>query len=280
MQLRNRVLTVFLTVAVSVSLAGNGPGAGNGEGLGQGEGQTQGQQKRGRTGEAQLNMDGRTTIEGTVVSVNNGGLLQFPSITVGTGTAQVEIKVGPVWYFEELDAEIEVGDIVIVDAVPSVDDLYYYAISIRNEPESYKLQFRDSETGQALWARRNGAGGQGNGAGIGLSGDQSQIREHREILGGCTLQDVVTVAGTVESVSVGAGLSQPRIVLATASELLTIRLGPARTLLAAGFEILEGAAFTVRYGVSPCSGELIAVELINENGTSFRIRNDDGTPLF
>jgi hypothetical protein len=73
----------------------------------------------------------------------------------------------------------------------------------------------------------------------------------------------------------------PTLTLKTADgKLLTFKLGPERTLLAADVELKAGDKVTVRYAVETCTDELVALAITTSTGVTIRLRNDDCTPCW
>jgi hypothetical protein len=217
-------------------------------------------------GASSLDMTKTRTFNGTVGAIDIGYGAQYPSFTVGTTT----FKVAPVWYFLNNDFELKAGDPVSVTAAPSTipGDSYLYAISIANTKTGAKLVMRDSN-GLPLWS--GPAAGRGNGGGIGAG-----------VCTGCVdPKSIATVMGTVEKVVAGVGIQMPSLVLKGADgKLVTIKIGPERTLLEADFEIKAGDRITARYAYATCSEEYIALQLMNAQGNILKLRNDDGTPAW
>ena len=87
---------------------------------------------------------------------------------------------------------------------------------------------------------------------------------------------VVTVTGTVESVNAGIGIQMPTVTLNTSTGLITVKIGPERILLEAGFVIKAGDTLTVTYGQSACTSELIALSLTSADGETVVLRDETG----
>ena len=206
-----------------------------------------------------LNMAGVLTINGAISSVDIGIGTRYPSITVDRKV----IKVAPVWYLLENDFELKAGDQVTVAAAPSSNtaDSYLYAIEIVKG--SQKIALRNS-SGVPLWSGMNG--GRGGNEGAPRSG------------GSIDPSSIATVKGTVASISAGAGIQTPTLVVkAGDGTLVSLRIGPERILLEADFELNPGEAVDARYAVSTCSGENVALQLTNATGVTITLRNDDGS---
>ncbi len=213
---------------------------------------------------ANLNLAKLQTIEGTVTAVNLAYGTEYPSITIN----QALIKVAPVWFLLDHDFEIKTGDKLKVTAAPSVlpSDSCLYALTLTNLAKNTLLMLRDPN-GIPQW--HGGRGPQGNSGAVRLGG-------------GCLdPATITTVAGVVEKVTAGPGLEQPTLVLKTGDgKLITVKIGPGWILLANDFELKAGEKVTVKYGVAACSGENMALELINAAGVKVVLRNDDGTPAW
>jgi len=91
----------------------------------------------------------------------------------------------------------------------------------------------------------------------------------------------VTVSGTVDSVSMGAGIQMPSLMLKTAGgKLLVFKLGPERVLLEADLELTAGDGLTVKYMESACTGELVALTIATASGKTVILRTDDCVPAW
>ena len=213
---------------------------------------------------AAIDMTRLTTITGTVAAVNLAYGLEYPTITVN----QAVIKIAPVWYFLENNFEIKAGDAVAVVAAPSrlAGDAYLYGIEIANTATGARIVLRDA-SGVPLWS------GPGGGRG------SAQARRSG---GGCVeLASIATVSGTIEKLTMGAGIQMPSLVLKTGDgQLLTIKIGPERIVLEADLELQAGQSVTVRYGSDTYTGELLALQITNSASLTVTLRNDDGTPAW
>jgi hypothetical protein len=204
------------------------------------------------------------TITGTVSAVSIAYGAQYPTITVG----QSVIKVAPVWYFEDQDFEVKMGDSVSVLAAPSFTpgDPYLYALEILKTQTQDRIVLR-SAAGVPLWT---GGPGASKTATRGGSGG-----------GGIDPASIATATGVVEKVTAGLGIQMPALVLKLADgQLLTLKIGPERVLLAADLELNVGATITAKYGKLICTGEYVALTLTGASGETVVLRNDDGTPAW
>ena len=212
-----------------------------------------------------LNMASVQVIQGAVTDVDIARGAQYPTVLIN----KLQIKLAPEWYLLDNDMEIKTGDTLKITAVASATaaDTFLYAIDIAKGSAFLKL--RDSE-GLPLWT-----GGPG---GSNRNGSRQGTGECQ----GCVdAASAVTVTGTVEKVSAGAGIQFPTVVLKTADgKLLTIKIGPERVMLAADFEIAAGQKLTVRYVASTCKDEFVALELTDSNGRKLVLREQDGTPVW
>jgi hypothetical protein len=218
-----------------------------------------------------LNMAAVQVIQGTVSDVDVARGAQYPTVVVNN----LQIKLAPEWYLLDNDVEIKTGDTLKITAAASANaaDTYLYAIDIAKGSAFLKL--RDSQ-GLPLWTGGPGGSdrkgnGQRNGPGQGTG----------ECQGCLDAASATTINGTVEKVTAGAGIQFPTVVLKTAdNKLLTIKIGPERVLLAADFEIVAAQKLTVKYAVSTCKEELVALELTDSNGRKIVLREQDGTPAW
>jgi hypothetical protein len=225
-----------------------------------------GQQAGTAAGASSLDMTRVRTVNGTVGAIDIGYGAEYPSFTLGTAN----IKAAPVWYFLYNDFELKAGDAVSVMVAPSTlpGDSYLYAVAIANTKTGAKLVLRDSN-GMPLWSGPTAARGNGDGIGAGTCT-------------GCVdPKTIATVTGAVEKVVAGVGILMPSLVLKGADgKLVTIKIGPERSLLEADFEIKAGDRMTARYACATCSDEYIALQLMNATGVVLTLRNDDGTPAW
>jgi hypothetical protein len=214
-----------------------------------------------------LNMAAVQVIQGTVTDVDVALGVQYPTIVVN----KVQIRLAPAWYLLDNDIEIKTGDSLKITVAPSANaaDTFLYAIDVTKGTAFLKL--RDSQA-FPLWTGGPGMGNrQGNGSGNGTG----------ECQGCLDAASITSASGTVEKVTAGVGVQFPSVVLKTAdAKLLTIKIGPERVLLAADFEIVAGQKLTVKYAVSICKDELVALELTDSNGRTVVLRAADGAPAW
>jgi len=243
----------LLTLAVTISFA-QGPRAGNGPGAGQGYG----------VGQPAIDVAKQEVIEGVVTAVNIGFGAQYPSIEIN----KKQIKIAPVWFLLENDFELKEKDQVRVIAAPSTAtaDAYLHALSIRNLLTGGEIKLRD-DYGVPLWVRGRGRGANPGGQGYGV------------MTGGCIDPATIKeITGTVDKVTMGAGIRQPTLIIKTGSgEIVTVRIGPERVLLEADFELNPGEQVKARVATASCSNELVALQLTNQAGQTVKLRNDDGS---
>lgn len=214
---------------------------------------------------AGLKLAAAELIEGAISSVQVAYGVRYPSIVVNQKT----IRVAPVWYLLENDFELAVGDFVKVVAAPAWNDPTLHAIAIEKPKARVSLTLRD-EAGRPLWIRQPHPASAGSGAPAGP-----------RYGGGCLdPASIQTVTGTIESVNAGAGIEHPTLTLKTAGGSISFKLGPERILLSSDFELKEGATLTVRYGVTSCSGEYLALALTDADGRTLVLRTDDGRPAW
>jgi hypothetical protein len=240
---------IIATVAAGLSLAyAQGPRAGGAGQRGQGGG---------------LNMSAIQTIEGVVTQVNIAYGVEYPSIVVN----KQQVKVAPAWFLLNHDFEIKTGDSLRIKAAPSAvrNDGFFYAVEITKGTATIALR---DDFGVPLWSGR-GRGAQTRPFGTG---------QH----GGCIdAASVATVTGTLEKANAGVGVQQPTLVLRlTDGTLLTVKIGPERILLDAGFELSAGDKLTVTYALASCTDEYVALELVNAAGETLVLRTADGTPAW
>ncbi len=264
MRISTKLFTSFVAAALAVTFA-QSPPADGGQGQGQGQGQHQGQRNGKRngngTGTSLLDMTQIRELSGTVTAVNMGTGMQYPSIEVEGEL----IRVAPVWYLLENDFEIAVNDMVTVQAVPSTSltDPYLHAVWIRNDTSMAELTLRQ-EDGSAVWGRRKGRRG------------DREVQGDRQMVRGCGFSSIQTVSGEVVEVTLGTGIRQPNVILQAGDDVMSIKIGPSRVLLETEFEILPKDPLTVKYGVTTCTQEKVALELTKGDST-IKLRNEDGS---
>ncbi|MBN9661034.1 MAG: hypothetical protein J0H49_22775 [Acidobacteria bacterium] len=202
-----------------------------------------------------LNMTAQKTIAGPITSVQIGYGVQYPSIVVN----QTQIKLAPIWFLLENDFELAAGDSVSVLAAPSNNtaDSYLYAVRITKGATS--LTLRDS-LGVPVWINPGGHGVQPQGPAS---------------CGACIdLATAKTATGVIDRVNVGLGIQQPTLVLRLAdASLLSVKLGSERLILASDFELNVGATITVKYVLSTCTDELVALQLTDASGKTLVLRD-------
>ena len=206
-------------------------------------------------GSSYLNMSKLQTIAGKVTSLDVALGMQYPSITI---ERQI-VKLGPAWFLLDQGFEIKIGDAVSVVAAPSTraNDSYLYAVEIVNTNTQARLVLRDAG-GVPLWAGGNGPHDAGPGTGAASCWDAASIR---------------TVAGTVERVSMGAGIQMPSLVLKAADgTLIEMKIGPERLLLQSDFELQAGDGLTAKFAYAACADENVALQLTNAAGLTVTLR--------
>ncbi len=257
------ILTVILTATLSVALfAQNGPRGpqpANGNSA-----QAAGQMAASPL--HSLDPAAVTVITGKVTQVNLAVGVQNPSIVIDGKT----IELAPVWWMLERGLELKEGETLEVKAAPCLDPAktMLFAIEIRNSTTGTTLALRD-ENGLPLWITRGGR----------AQGQQmsSNAGNGPADCSGCfDPASVVTASGMVESVNAGLGIQMPTVTLKTGAGLVTIKIGPERILLEAGFVIKAGDALTATYGKSLCTDELIALSLTNAAGEKVTLRDETG----
>ena len=263
MKMNGRLLTTFFALGLAMSF-GQGPQAGGGGGFGQGQGN--GQRNGNGTGQPGVDVNQQVVVEGEVTLVNIGFGVRYPSIEIN-GT---QIKIAPVWFLLEYDFEIQEKDWLSVIAAPSTAtaDAYLHALSIRNDTTGKEITLRDV-AGTPLWIRARGQMGNREPLGAGAMN------------GGCVdpaTIDVIT--GIVDQVTIGAGIRQPTLVINVSGQLVNVKIGPARLLLANDFELNAGEQVTAKVATAARTNELVALELTNKDGKTVTLRNDDGAPAW
>ena len=221
---------------------------------------------RGQAAGAGIDMAKQSVVAGAISAVNIAYGAQYPSIQVDGKL----VKVAPVWYLLENDMELKPGDSVSIVVAPGLppNASYLYAIKISSISGQAELTLRD-EQGYPEWMARGGkggpnGGGSGGGAGAGLG----------TCIDPASVQDV---SGTVDSVTMGAGVQMPRVILKTGDKLLTIKLGPERILLSQDFELTAGDKISAKIAYAACCGEFVALSVTNSAGKTVVLRNPDGT---
>jgi hypothetical protein len=92
---------------------------------------------------------------------------------------------------------------------------------------------------------------------------------------------LMTVPCTLVSATYGTGIEMPLLVLQTAGgSLLSIKIGPERTLAAADVKLTPGRAITVTAFHSTCYDEYVALELVLPDGTVVTLRDNVGRPVW
>ncbi len=215
-----------------------------------------------------VDMTRQTVVEGVISAVNIAYGAQYPSIEVN----KTLIKVAPVWYLLDNDFELKQGDAVKLTAAPAANpaDTYLHAVEIVKTASNAKIALRDAE-GFPLWA---GGNSQGRGPAGGPRAGSCN--------GGCIeAGSAATAAGTVEQVAMGAGIQHPSLVLKLDDgTLLTVRIGPERTLLGNDFELARGEKAEVKYAQASGCDELVALEITNAAGVRLVLRGENGFPVW
>ncbi len=215
-------------------------------------------------GTSSVDMTKLQTVNGALTAINIAYGAQYPSISVN----QTQIKVAPVWFLLEKNFELKTGDSVTVVAARSLQpgDPYLYAIEITNNTSKARVELRDA-AGLPMWSGPNG--GRGN------------PDAPRNGSGCVDAASIATATGTIDKVTMGAGIEMPSMVVKTSEgKLLTVKIGPERILLDADVELAAGQAITVRYGKDANTGEYLALQLTTAAGVTVVLRHDDGTPAW
>ncbi len=189
------------------------------------------------------------SVSGAITAIQSTTGAQYPAFVVDGK----QIRIAPVWFMLENDFELAVGDKVDVKAAAcACGDGSLYALEIVKG--SAALVLRDGQ-GLPLWTAKGGSRYSGSGC-----VDATSIQ---------------TVTGTVDSVTLGAGIQQPTLVLKVDGAAVAIRIGPERVLFDNDIELKPGGTVTVRYGLATCSGENVALTL-TAGGVTVVLREDDG----
>ncbi len=215
-----------------------------------------------------IDMAKARTITGVVSAIHIGNGTQYPSITI----EQAVIKVAPVWFLLENDFEITSGSVLTVVAAPSTvpNDSYLYAIELINTAKRSRVVLRDA-SGVPEWS-----GGRGR-----RGGDRGNPDAPRAGAGCADPATIAVITGILEKVSMGAGIQMPTLIVKAADgTLVTIKIGPERTLLEADFELKEGEQVTAKYAHAACADENIALALANAAGQTIELRDDLGRPVW
>lgn len=260
--------TMIIAAALTAVVFAQGPRGPQAPGSGQGSG-PQGPS----SGIHSPDMTKLEFISGAVTKVNLAYGLQNPSIEVNGKT----IRLAPVYYLAENGFEVEKGNLVDVKAVPCADPAngYLFAVSIKNVTANTSIDLRDPATGEPLWTSRGPGAGQGQGQGMGHG---MRHGEPAHVGGGCIdPASIKSISGTATQVNMGLGIQMPTLTVKTASGDVTMKIGPERILLAAGFTLEPGEKVEARYAVSTCQEENVALSLKNASGVTVKLRNDDGS---
>lgn len=254
--MKRKLIHILLATACAAALTfaqghkgpGNNPGVpapGTGNGTGAGAG---------------LDMTQAKTFSGDITAVQVAAGAQYPTIVLDKTT----IKIAPVWFLLESDFEIKTGDKVDVLAAPcTCTDGSWAAIKITKG--SVTVELRDS-LGLPLWLSAMKGQGSHNGP------NPAAPRTGEPQIDPAS---ITTVTGVVESVTLGAGIQQPTLVVKAGSASISIKIGPERVLFASDIELKAGVEVTVKYAV--CANENVALSL-TAGGITVIFRQDDGRP--
>lgn len=142
-----------------------------------------------------------------------------------------------------------------------------HAIEIENVTSNKKIVVRDAQ-GLPEWdSRGRGVRAEGHGeAGF------------RRGAGCLDPVSVTPVAGVIDRVVMGAGIEMPYVIVKTASELVTVKIGPERILLENDFELNAGDQMTIEAARCAVRDELVALTITNAAGVKVTLRTPDGLP--
>jgi hypothetical protein len=105
---------------------------------------------------ANLDLKAKTTLEGTVQTVNMAAGQGFPNFTLQVGSNTFTLMAGPFWALQQADFKISQGDRLSVEAYPSLQHQNtWVAATIQNLTTQKSIRLRD-ENGQPLGMRGRG----------------------------------------------------------------------------------------------------------------------------
>jgi hypothetical protein len=105
---------------------------------------------------ANLDLKAKTTLEGTVQTVNMAAGQGFPNFTLQVGSNTFTLMAGPFWALQQADFKISQGDRLSVEAYPSLQHQNtWVAATIQNLTTQKSIRLRD-ENGQPLDMRGRG----------------------------------------------------------------------------------------------------------------------------
>ncbi len=236
------------------------------------------QNGRGRPGTAQPKAPEKpekesVTIQGEIeITYFDQKGIGYPAIVVDGK----QIKLAPLWYLNQQEIVLDVGDNVIVTASPcnQSDEELYYAITVEvlfEDGSSQIITLRDAR-GKPAWG----------GARSHHPTDPASFSRRSKANGnGLVAASSTSVTGTVEFVIPGRGFQKPILLLRTPQgTLLPIVLGTPGQILAWDFEVRLGASLTVRYAFTQRTRERLALQLEDSSGHTITVRTEAGDPVW
>ncbi len=228
------------------------------------------------------------TVTGLVSSVDFQYGEGYPSFVLSTSGGNYVIYVGPLWYLDDNDFELQVNDKVeaVVFQDPASDNVWVASI-LTNLTNSQQLTLRDA-SGFPLWMRRAKGGHAGFGSGnIGSLAGQSQSMRQGQgaaaLRAGQASIDLSTLRlykGTVTRVNLAPGDTHPTIEVNLGSVSAVFCLAPYRFLNQIGFAPKIGDAADIL--AADCAQDVneYVVFSVAVGGQTFVLRNTDGTPVW
>ncbi len=228
------------------------------------------------------------TVSGLVSSIDFQYGEGYPNFVLSAAGMNYVIYVGPLWYLDNNDFELQVND--KVEAVIFRDRLsndVWVASVLTNLTSTQQLVLRDA-SGLPLWLR-HGTGqhaGFGSGNTENMPGQFASVRQGQgraALRAGQASIDLSTLQlykGTVIKVNLEAGTTHPTIEVALGSGAAVFCLAPYRFLDQIGLATKIGDS--VEIVAADCAQDIneYVVFSITVNDKSFVLRNTDGTPLW
>ena len=267
--------------------ASGSTGVGEAAGNGQGNSSSTGESRGGRNGgqaensgsgqpEPQATVDEWITISGVVESIDTSGL------TVETADGQeMDVELGPEQFWTGQDVAVEPGD--TVEVLGFYEGEAFVAGDILLTATGEHIMLRDPN-GRPLWAGGTGSTGQGQGRGgngqeaageTGARSDQSLADGSQVPQPQATVDEWITVQGTVTAVELNA-----LTIETVEGESMLVELGPEHYWTAQGIVFETGDGVTITGFFEDEVNFVAGSVTVLESGETLLLREADGRPLW
>ncbi len=226
------------------------------------------------------------TVSGSVASVDFQYGTGYPNFELKTSeTSSYVIYVGPLWFLDANDFELQAGDLVTASIFRDAQNNNAWVAAILNNTSTGRtLTLRDA-SGLPLWIGRGSTGHRGFGGSQAVGAGSGQaVHQGQNLRAGQSLIDLTTLetyVGTVTQANIAAGENHPTIEVTLQSGTTGIFcLGPYRFLDQINFSVKTGDSVTIRAADCAQDADEYVVFSITIGSQTWTLRSNDGTPLW